>query len=42
MIDAQESMFKDYGAMLGSFCGNFKSATIKKITSSELKTPTRH
>jgi hypothetical protein len=30
MIDAQESMFKDYGAMLGSFYGNFKSATIQK------------
>jgi hypothetical protein len=30
MIDAQESMFKDYGAMLGCFNGNFKSATIQK------------
>jgi hypothetical protein len=30
MIDAQESMFKDYGAMLGRFYGNFKSATIQK------------
>jgi hypothetical protein len=30
MIDVQESIFKDYGAMLGRFYVNFKSATIKK------------
>jgi hypothetical protein len=30
MTDAQESMFKDYGAMLGRFYGNIKSTTIQK------------
>jgi hypothetical protein len=30
MIDAKESMLKDYGTILGRFYGNFKSETIHK------------